>query len=180
MNKRKKETTKCKVRSKVGPKTSQILVVISTQLDAEFSITSQSQLTWLWPLNIALIYDRYAGNFDHNFSTKLTVTRYKKQYLKTVDKTSWHAKTSCFLWRQALNMIKFFSVSLVNAIKMNHFLRCRICRNRRPPEISVHQKHWFFKGGSTQNRWLLMGDFSKGGVHKTVGYGWVLECFLLI
>ena len=40
----------------------------------------------------------------------------------------------------------------------------------------------FFKGGSTQNRWLLMrdfqrgstqnrwvsmGDFSKGGVHKT-------------
>ena len=31
------------------------------------------------------------------------------------------------------------------------------------PEISAHQKQWFFKGGSTQNRWLLMGDFSKGG-----------------
>ena len=36
-------------------------------------------------------------------------------------------------------------------------------------EISAHQKQWFFKGGSTQNRWGLMGDFSKGGVHKTDG-----------
>ena len=34
-------------------------------------------------------------------------------------------------------------------------------------EISAHQKEGFFKGGSTQNRWGLMGDFSKGGVHKT-------------
>ena len=26
------------------------------------------------------------------------------------------------------------------------------------PEISAHQKEWFFKGGgSTQNRWALMG-----------------------
>ena len=33
---------------------------------------------------------------------------------------------------------------------------------------------WFFKGGSTQNRWLLMGDFSKGGVHKTDGFWWVI------
>ena len=38
------------------------------------------------------------------------------------------------------------------------------------PEISTHQKQSFFKGGSTQNRWLLVGDFSKGGVHKTDGY----------
>ena len=30
-------------------------------------------------------------------------------------------------------------------------------------EINAHQKQWFFKGGSTQNRWVLMGDFSKGG-----------------
>ena len=36
-------------------------------------------------------------------------------------------------------------------------------------EISAHQKQWFFKGRSTQNRWVLMGDFSKGGVHKTDG-----------
>ena len=33
---------------------------------------------------------------------------------------------------------------------------------------------WFFKGGSTQNRWILMGDFSKGGVHKTDGFWWVI------
>ena len=29
---------------------------------------------------------------------------------------------------------------------------------------------WFFKGGSTQNRWALMGGFSKGGLHKTDGF----------
>ena len=32
----------------------------------------------------------------------------------------------------------------------------------------------FFKGGSTQNRWVLIDDFSKGGVHKTDGFWWVL------
>ena len=42
------------------------------------------------------------------------------------------------------------------------------------PEISAHQEQWFFKGGSTQNRWVLMGDFSKGGVHKTDGFWWVI------
>ena len=42
------------------------------------------------------------------------------------------------------------------------------------PEISAHQKQWFFKGGTTQNQWLLMGDFSKGGVHKTNGFWWVI------
>ena len=42
------------------------------------------------------------------------------------------------------------------------------------PEINAHQKQWFFKGGSTQNRWALMGDFSKGGVHKTDGFSWVI------
>ena len=26
---------------------------------------------------------------------------------------------------------------------------------------------WFFKGGSTWNRWAFEGDFSKGGVHET-------------
>ena len=33
---------------------------------------------------------------------------------------------------------------------------------------------WFFKGGSTQNRWILVGDFSKGGVHKTNEFWWVI------
>ena len=41
-------------------------------------------------------------------------------------------------------------------------------------EISAHQKQWFFKGGSTQNRWPLMGDFWKGGVHKTDGFCWMI------
>ena len=35
--------------------------------------------------------------------------------------------------------------------------------NAHPDEISAHQKQWFFKGGSTQNRWVWMDDFSKGG-----------------
>ena len=42
------------------------------------------------------------------------------------------------------------------------------------PEISAHQKQWFFKGGSTQNQWVLRDDFSKGGVHKTDGFWWVI------
>ena len=45
------------------------------------------------------------------------------------------------------------------------------------PEISAHRKWWFFKGESTQNRWALMGDFSKGGVHKTDGFWLGLEMF---
>ena len=45
--------------------------------------------------------------------------------------------------------------------------RYRICRNKRPPKTVIFQRGeyrkpmgfdgWFFKGGSTQNRWLLMG-----------------------
>ena len=65
------------------------------------------------------------------------------------------------------------------------------------PEISAHQKQWFFKGGSTQNRWGLMGDvfkggttqnrwavmgdFSKGGLHRNrwglMGFGMFFYCF---
>ena len=73
----------------------------------------------------------------------------------------------------------------------------RICqnkrppRNKRPPKTVIFQREgeyikpmgfdgWFFKGGSTQNRRVLVGDFSKGGVHKTDGFWWVLECFLLL
>ena len=41
-------------------------------------------------------------------------------------------------------------------------------------EISALQKQWFFKGGSTQNRWLLMGDFPKEGVNKTDGVWWMI------
>ena len=36
----------------------------------------------------------------------------------------------------------------------------RMCRNKRPPEISAHQKQWFSKGG--------------GGVHKTDGFWWMI------
>ena len=65
----------------------------------------------------------------------------------------------------------------------NYNMEYRICRNkrppqnRRPPKTVIFQRGkytkpmgfdgWFFKGGSTQNRWALMGDFSKGEVHKT-------------
>ena len=86
-----------------------------------------------------------------------------------------------------------------------HLHLCRICQNICPPKTVIFQRGevhktngfwwvifqrgeyikpmafdgWFFKGGSTQNRWLLMGDFSKGGVHKTNGFWWVLEYFLI-
>ena len=56
-------------------------------------------------------------------------------------------------------------------------------RNKRPPKTVIFQRGeytkpkgfdgWFFKGGSTQNRWILMGDFSKGGVHETDGFWWM-------
>ena len=38
-------------------------------------------------------------------------------------------------------------------------------------------KNWFFKGGSTQNRLLLMGDFSKGGsTQKLMAFdGWFVQ-----
>ena len=47
-------------------------------------------------------------------------------------------------------------------------------------EINAHQNQWVFKGGSKQNRWVMMEDFSKGGVHKTDGSWWFLELFLLL
>ena len=68
--------------------------------------------------------------------------------------------------------------------------RYRVYRNKRPPQnkrppktVILQRGEYtkpmgfdgrFFKGGSTQNRWALMGDFSKGGVHKTDGFGWVI------
>ena len=51
------------------------------------------------------------------------------------------------------------------------------------PEIDAHQKQWVFKGGSTQNRWLLVGDFSKGGGGSTqnrwvwMGFGNLFDGF---
>ena len=44
-----------------------------------------------------------------------------------------------------------------------------ICRNKHPPKTVI------FKGGSTQNRWALLGDFSEGGVHKTDGLCWMIS-----
>ena len=68
---------------------------------------------------------------------------------------------------------------------------CNYFSNTIFAEISAHQKQWFFKGGSTQNRWAFDGwcfqrgeytkpmgfwwvMFSKGGVHKTDGFWWVI------
>ena len=56
-------------------------------------------------------------------------------------------------------------------------LNTAFARNNPHPEIRAHRKSWFPKGGSTQNRWLLTGDFSKGGVHNTDGF-W--NVFLLL
>ena len=82
-----------------------------------------------------------------------------------------------------------FGVFLIPA-EESVILRYRICRNKRPlrykrpPKTVIFQRGeytkpmafdgWFFKGESTQNRWLLMGDFSKGRVHKTDGFWWVI------
>ena len=43
-------------------------------------------------------------------------------------------------------------------------------QNKRPPRNKCSSKTMIFKGGSTQNRWLLMDEFSRGGVHKTDGF----------
>ena len=68
-------------------------------------------------------------------------------------------------------------------IKVNKFFKSKIPKtfctvfaeiNAHPNVFSAYQKQWFFQGGSTQNRWLLMSDFSKGGVHKTDMFWWVM------
>ena len=44
-------------------------------------------------------------------------------------------------------------------------------------EMSAYQKQWFFKGGSTQNRWLFDGWFFKGGStqNRWVFDGWFFK-----
>ena len=93
------------------------------------------------------------------------------------------------LYASHLNFICFRFVCELSVIICLLFMY-RICRNKRPPRNKyppntvIFQRGeytkpmgfdgWFFKGGSTQNRWALMGDFSKGGVHKTDGLWWVI------
>ena len=87
----------------------------------------------------------------------------------------------------SVSLSRHFILTLIHIIV--HIVY-RICRNKRPPKTVIFQRGeyikpmafdgWFFKGGSTQNRWALVDDFSKGGVHKTDGLWWVLECFLLL
>ena len=75
-----------------------------------------------------------------------------------------------------LTFLKFFNFLesfLVFERVKKWFLIIVFVKINAHPEISAHQKQWFFKGGSTQNRWLFMGDFSKGGVHETDGFLWV-------
>ena len=64
----------------------------------------------------------------------------------------------------------FFFISLFIDFLRQTIIHTVFAKINAHPEISAHQKQWFVKGGSTQNRWLLMGDFSKGGVHKTDGF----------
>ena len=84
----------------------------------------------------------------------------------------------CFSTRQS-ESLTYTVLSQINAHP-----EINAIRNKRPPKTVIFQRGeytkpmafngWFFKGGSTQNRWALMGDFSKGGVHKIDGFSWVI------
>ena len=96
------------------------------------------------------------------------------------------------MWRQrTYTLQEFFSRQKIIHIIPRNTLYTVFAEINAHPEISAHQKQWFFtggstqnrrvlvgdfsKGGSTQNRRVLLGNFSKGGVHKTDGFWWVLE-----
>ena len=56
----------------------------------------------------------------------------------------------------------------------------RIWRNKRPPKISARQKQWFFKGGSTQNRWDWWMIFQRGEYAKPKAFDVFWYVFLLV
>ena len=63
-----------------------------------------------------------------------------------------------------LNWFKF-----QNFVKVTVFAEISASpRKKRPPKTVIFQR------GSTWNRWGLMGDFSKEGVHETDGVWWVI------
>ena len=75
---------------------------------------------------------------------------------------------------------------IFNQIHHNSICKYRICRNKPPPKTVIFQRgeytkpmgfvRWFFKGESTQNRWILMGDFSKGEYTKPMAFdGWFFK-----
>ena len=111
-----------------------------------------------------------------------------------MESTLW-LPLSRYVWPFYFHVFKFylscFDLLSVTCLSMS-FIIVFVCtvfaEISAHPEINAHQKQWFFKGGSTQNRWALMGGFSKGGLHETDGWffkggstqnRWVLEFVLL-
>ena len=82
-------------------------------------------------------------------------------------------------------LLLFLSTSTLSSHRKCRYKR--LPQNKRPPKTVIFQRGeytkpmefggWFFKGGSTQNRWLLMGDSSEGGVHKTDCKNWAPGAF---
>ena len=106
---------------------------------------------------------------------------------RTVNETWSSVMTSWFaVWPTKPGNFTFFP----HSIPYKSYPKYRVCRDKRPPRYKRPPKTvifqrgdytkpmafdgWFFKGGSTQNQWVLMGDFSKGGVHKTNEFWWVI------
>ena len=107
---------------------------------------------------------------------------------------SFFVLRAMFAWSTANELTHYWSTKRIIPMYLprtgTFYWRYRICRNKRPIRNKRSQKTvifqrgeytkpmgcdgWFFKGGSTQNRWVVMGDFSKGGVHKTDGLWWVI------
>ena len=105
--------------------------------------------------------------------------------------TLWHTVTTFSTEKTAFKTFDFIANELW-FLKNVYFL-CKICMSGTAMLVQIIASGfwwvifqrgeytkpmgcdgWFSKGGSTQNRWAVMGDFSKGGVHKTNGSWWVI------
>ena len=146
-----------------------------------------------------------ANQFPSNFQ-KYRVCLLKSEYrqgLKFVSVTV----LLCFYWHKFRYNHLF--LLCINVFFSNWFLKkYRICQNQRPPKTGIFSKGgvhktdgfwwvwifqrgdytkpmgfdgWFFKGGTTQNRWSLMGlDFLKGEYTQPMGFDgfWNFFCCL--
>ena len=85
----------------------------------------------------------------------------------------------CFRYQGAVLLMYRLRGKLV--IIQTNKLRPNLPKYTPTPTRAPSKKQWFFKGGSTQNQWVSMDDFSKGGgVHKTDGFEWMMEFVLLL
>ena len=87
-------------------------------------------------------------------------------------------KTDGFWWVKKILFLQKLSARGVyfgkNRIRQNK----RPSQNKRPPHVSAQQKQWFFKGGSTQNRWLSMGlkIFISSKIKRPGRLFWIMRC----